>query len=157
MTQNVLNLAEKAANYKRGGNHLLYAINAVQEVLDNLFDEYSQFRFIDGCIGYVANLASSNVGVYGPALCYLQDHGEGHQRFKPMPPCWSEAGSGFYLHNDFHCHIDCATRAEIVKVACNLPEFLKRLGEFLEEKGTLNDKSADEVQKIADGLKKATS
>ncbi len=157
MTQHVLHLAEKAASYKRGGDHLLQAIKQVDEVLTTVFGEYTQFRFIQDSVAYLANLASSNVGNYGEALCYVQDHGEGHQRFKPMPPCWSEAGSGFYLHNDLHCWIDCATRVEVVKVAKNLPAFLKALAEFLEEKGALNDKSAIEIQKIADNLRNATS
>ena len=157
MTQKVLNLAEKAASYKRGGNHLLKAIQEVEEVLTSLFGEYSQFRFIHDCTVYMVNLATSNIGTYGEALCYVQDHGEGHQRFKPMPPQWSAAGEGFYLHNDFHCWIDQATRAEIVKVAENLPAFLKALAAFLEDKGAMNDKSAAEIQKIASNLRAATN
>ena len=155
MTQKVLDLAEKAASYKRGGNHLLKAIQEVEEILTSLFGEYTQFRFIHECVAYVANVASSNVGDYGEALCYLQDHGQGHQRQKPMPSQWSNAGGGFYLHNDFHVWIDTATRTEVVKVAKNLPAFLKSLADFLEEKGTINDKSADEIIKIAHSLRSA--
>lgn len=156
MTEKVLDLAEKAANYKRGGNHLLKAIQEVQEILTSLFGEYTQFRFIHESVAYLANLASSNVGHYGEALCYVQDHGEGHQGFKPMPSEWSTAGGGFYLHGDFHTWISQATRVEVVKVAENLPAFLNSLAGFLEEKATINGKSATEIQEIASNLRTAT-
>lgn len=153
--KDLLNLAEKAANYKRGGNHLLHAVKAVEEILESFFEDYVQFRFIHENVAYLNNVASSNVGEYGPALCYTQDC-TGHQRFKPMPPQWSSSGGGFYLHNDFHVWIDTATRAEVVKVAENLPAFLNSLADFLEEKGDINDKSAIEIAKIAGNLRTAT-
>ncbi len=155
MTDQVLSLAKKAASYKRGGNHLLKAIEEIEEVLTSLFGEYTQFRFIHKCVGYVANLANSNVGAYGPALCYAEQHGEGRARFKPMPSQWSDAGSGFYLHNDFHVWIDTATRSEIVRVATNLPDFLRSLADFLEEKGNINTKSAESISKIVENLRNA--
>lgn len=154
MTEKVLALAEKAASYKRGGNHLLKAINEVEEVLTSLFGDYAQFRFIHERVAYVENVASSKVGDYGEALCYV-DAREGYTQFKPMPSQWSAAGGGFYLHNDFHVWIAKATRAEIVKVAENLPTFLKSLADFLEKKGALNDKSATEIEKIANSLREA--
>jgi len=154
MTDKVLNLAEKAASYKRGGNHLLKAINQVEEILKSLFEDYGQFRFIHERVAYVENVASSKVGEYGEALCYV-DAREGYTQFKPMPSQWSAAGGGFYLHNDFHVWIAKATRAEIVKVAEGLSDFLKSLADFLDEKGTLNDKSASEIEKIANSLRDA--
>lgn len=154
-TKKVLDLADKAASYKRGGNHLLKAIQEVEEVLINLFGEYTQFRFIYMSLAYVGNVTSSNVGDYGAALCYALERG-GHREFKPMPSTWASAGDGFYLHNDFHVWINKATRAEVVKVAENLPAFLNSLADFLEGKGALNDKSATEIQKIAANLRTAT-
>jgi len=154
MTDKVLDLAEKAASYKRGGNHLLKAINQVEEVLKSLFGDYGQFRFIHECVAYVENVASSNVGEYGEALCYV-DAREGYTQFKPMPSQWSAAGGGFYLHNDFHVWIGKATRVEVVKVAEGLPAFLKSLADFLEKKGALNDTSATEIEKIANSLRDA--
>ena len=154
--KDLLNLAEKAANYKRGGNHLLHAINEVGEILESFFEDYVQFRFIHERVAYLANVASSNVGEYGPALCYVQDSCKEPQRFKPMPSQWSSSGDGFYLHNDFKAWIDTATRAEIVKVAETLPAFLGSLADFLEEKGAVNDKSATEIAKIASNLRDAT-
>lgn len=152
MTDKVLDLAEKAASYKRGGNHLLKAIEQVEQVLTSLFGDYGQFRFIHERVAYVGNVASSNVGDYGEALCYVDDR-EGHQRFKPMPSKWSAAGGGFYLHNDFHVWIGKATRVEVVKVAEGLPAFLKSLADFLEKKGAINDKSATEIEKIVDAIR----
>jgi len=155
MTDKVLDLAEKAASYKRGGNHLLKAITEIEEVLTSLFGDYSQFRFIHECVAYLENVASSNVGDYGEALCYVEDHGEGHRVFKPMPSQWKFAGGGLYLHGDFHVWINKATRAEVVRVAEGLPAFLKSLADFLEKKGALNDRSATEIEKIANSLREA--
>lgn len=155
MTERILDLAEKAASYRRGGNHLLKAISQVEEILTSVLSDYTQFRFIHESVAYVGNVASSNVGQYGEALCYVDDRGEGHQRFKPMPPCWADAGSGFYLHNDFHAWIDTATRAEIVKIAMGLPAFLESLADFLEKKGAINKKSATEIEKIANSLRES--
>ncbi len=154
MTERILDLAEKAASYKRGGNHLLKAISQVEEILKTLFEGYTQFRFIHECVAYVENVASSNIGDYGEALCYVDDR-EGYQLFKPMPSQWSAAGGGFYLHNDFHVWINKATRVEVVKVAENLSAFLKSLADFLEKKGVLNDKSATEIQSIACSLRES--
>lgn len=147
--EDLLQLAEKAASYKRGGNHLLEAIETVETVLVNLFEDYSQFRFIEGCVGYVNNLMDSKVGSYGPALCYVRDHGGGHTLMKPLPEKWSNAGSGCYLHGDFHAWYDRATRAEIVKVAANLVAFLQKLAAFLKEKGVENQASATDIERIA--------
>ncbi len=145
MTEKVLDLAEKAASYKRGGNHLLKAIQGVEDILSNLFGEYTQFRFIHKSVAYVGNVTSSNIGDYGPALCYVQERG-GHQELKPMPSEWSAAGDGFYLHNDFHAWINKATRSDVVEVAADLPAFLNGLAGFLEGEGTLNDLAALEIQ-----------
>lgn len=157
MTDQILNLAEKAANYKRGGNHLLKAIGKVQDALIDLFADYSQFRFVDEPVAFLNNLASSNIGAYGPALVYVQPyHNEiNRERYKPMPPNWQDAGSGFYLHNDFHVWIDYATRSDIIKAATGLVAFLKSLAAFLDEKGAINDKSATEIEKIVNSLRDA--
>ena len=152
--EKVLDLAEKAASYKRGGNHLLKAINEVEKVLIEIFDEYGQFRYINEDVAYLGNVASSNVGEYGPALCYV-DTREGYTQFKPMPSTWADSGGGFYLHNDFHAWINKATRVEVVKVAIGLPDFLLSLAEFLEEKGSINNKSAEVIEKIAANLRNA--
>ena len=154
MKDQLLNLAEKAANYKRGGNHLLKALRQVEHILENLLGDYSQFRFISTkSVAYLGNLATSNIGVYGSALCFVESRQQ--DRYKPLPASWTEAGSGFYLHNDFHVWIDTATRSEIAKIAANLPDFLQSLAEFLEEKGTQNEISASEIEKIAGALRAA--
>ena len=154
MTDQILNLAEKAANYRRGGNHVLKAISKVENVLIDLFADYDQFRFVDTHVGFLNNLATSNIGVYGPALVYVETHhNKTRKSYKPLPPSWESAGSGFYLHNDFKIWIDYATRSDIVQVATDLVAFLKSLASFLEEKGTVNDTSATEIEKIVDAIR----
>lgn len=159
MNDQLLNLAEKAAGYKRGGKHLLKAIQEIQEILTNLFDGYSQFRFVDEPIAFLNNLATSNIGEYGPALVYVDALENkllrNRERFKPMPPSWEESGNGFYLHNDFKVWIDCATRSDIVYFTEKLPSFLNSLANFLEEKGNENDLSASKIQEIANSLRAA--
>ncbi len=154
MNDQILNLAEKAAGYKRGGNHLLKAINEIEQYLVNLFDNYSQFRFIDEPVAFLNNLVNSNIGQYGPALVYVDAHNNkmSRDRFKPMPPTWGDAGRGFYLHNDFHIWIDYATRSDIIDVATALVAFLKGLADFLEAKGAENEISAAAIETIANAL-----
>jgi len=143
-----LNLAIKANNYKRGGNHLLKALAGVQKVLEDLFGDYAQFQFTHKHVTYLENLATSNVGEYGPALCF----GHSDMLPKPLPDVWSSAGDGFYLHRDFKIWINTATRSEIIKVAADLPDFLKALAKFLDDKGKINDKSGAEIDKIVSAI-----
>ena len=153
----LLQLAEKAASYTRGGDHLIKSIEKIERVLIEVFEHYSQFRFVNGCVGYVNNLLDSKVGSYGGALCYVQDHGSGKMVMKPLPLRWSDAGSGSYLHGDFHAWYDRATRAEIVRLAAHLRTFLEALAAFLKEKTEENEATAIDIVQIADILAGALS
>lgn len=151
MTDHLTTLANKAASYRRGGNHLLKAIDQIEDILVKCFGDYQQFRFTHEHIAFVVNLECSNVGEYGPALCYVSNR----DRLKPMPETWREAGGSYYLHSDFSVTINDATRSEIWKVAKALPAFLEALATFLGDKAAENEEKAASLERIADAIKKA--
>jgi len=146
--EDVLKLAEEAASYTRGGDVLIKSIQKIECVLIEIFEYYSQFRFIDGCVGYVNNLLDSKVGSYGGALCYVSQVNR-RMVLKPLPPTWSTAGSGSYLHGDFRAWYNRATRAEIAMVAAHLRTFLEALAAFMRKSADENEATAIDIEGIA--------
>ena len=151
----ILTLAQKAADYRTGGDHVLKAIAQVEKILADVFGEYDQFRYTHSRISFVANLATSNVGEYGPALCYVERRDDNASSRKPMPPTWADAGAGFYLHQDFRVRINNATRSEINHVATGLLGFLEALATFLVEKKLVNHTNAKKIETVASAINTA--
>lgn len=122
-------LSEKAAAYKRGGQAMLDTLAKIGDVIDK--HRPRNFNFSNGPVAFRCNVASSNVGYYGPSLCYIQ---KGYDPpYRPTPEVWDRAGDWFYLHDDFNTRLRYAHRDEIKTIAEHIPKFLSAMLEHFDE------------------------
>lgn len=144
-------LAEKAAKYNRGGEHMLSKLRDIEQQLQELVP--ANFRFQHGQVGYSTHYKSSNIGSWDDVLCFVPTHAEHTSEWHPIPDKWNDAGDSGYMHNDFNTTYEKASRMETKAIAKEIPAFIQELARHFANQNGHFQNATVVLSKMLDAVK----